>query len=43
MKDKPEFTSTYKSVSNFRIAIIIASKKEGSYNADQGFVLVNNL
>ena len=43
MKDKPEFTSTYKSVSNFRIEIITASTVEGSSYADQEFVQVNYL
>ena len=43
MKDKPEFTSTYKSVSNFRIGIITASIKVQSSNADQEFVQVNYL
>lgn len=43
MKDKPEFTSTYKSVSNFRIEIITVSPVEGSSNAYQEFVQVNYL
>jgi hypothetical protein len=43
MKDKPEFTSTYKSVSIFWIEIITASTVEGSSNADQEFVHVNYL
>jgi len=43
MKDKPEFTSTYKSVSKFRIEIITASIEERSSNADQEFVQVNYL
>jgi hypothetical protein len=41
MKDKPEFTSTYKSVSKFRIEIITASPVEYISNADQEFVPVN--